>query len=81
LPGFAAVSWYALMAPARTPQPIIRKLADEVARIVRMPDVTATLTALGAQPVGNTPKELEGIIAEDTARWSKVIKEAGIQQQ
>jgi tripartite-type tricarboxylate transporter receptor subunit TctC len=81
LPGFSAVSWYALMAPARTPQPIIRKLADEVARIVRMPDVAATLAGLGAQPVGNTPKELEAIIAEDTARWAKVIKEAGIQQQ
>ncbi len=81
LPGFAAVSWYALMAPAKTPQPIIQKLADEVARIVRMPDVAATLAALGAEPVGNTPQELEGIIAEDTARWAKVIKEAGIQQQ
>jgi tripartite-type tricarboxylate transporter receptor subunit TctC len=81
LPGFAAVSWYALMAPAKTPQPIIQKLADEVARIVRMPDVAATLAALGAEPVGNTPKELEEIIADDTARWAKVIKEAGIQQQ
>lgn len=81
LPGFAAVSWYALMAPAKTPQPIIAKLADEVARIVRMPDVAASLAALGAEPVGNTPKELEEIIADDTARWAKVIKEAGIQQQ
>jgi tripartite-type tricarboxylate transporter receptor subunit TctC len=81
LPGFAAVSWYALMAPAKTPQPIIQKLADEVARIVRLPDVAATLAALGAEPVGNTPKELEEIIADDTARWAKVIKEAGIPQQ
>jgi tripartite-type tricarboxylate transporter receptor subunit TctC len=81
LPGFAAVSWYALMAPASTPQPIIRKLAGEVARIVKMPDVSATLTALGAEPVGSTPEELARTIAEDTARWAKVIKEAGIQQQ
>ncbi len=81
LPGFAAVSWYALMAPANTPQPIIQKLSGEVARIVKMPDVTATLTALGAEPVGNTPEELAQIIAEDTARWAKVIKEAGIELQ
>jgi tripartite-type tricarboxylate transporter receptor subunit TctC len=81
LPGFAAVSWYALMAPASTPQPIIQKLSSEVARIVKMPDVTATLTALGAEPVGNTPEELAQIIAEDTARWAKVIKEAGIELQ
>jgi tripartite-type tricarboxylate transporter receptor subunit TctC len=81
LPGFAAISWYALMAPANTPQPIIQKLSGEVARIVKMPDVTATLTALGAEPVGNTPEELAQIIAEDTARWAKVIKEAGIELQ
>jgi tripartite-type tricarboxylate transporter receptor subunit TctC len=81
LPGFAAVSWYALMAPANTPQPIIQKLSSEVARIVKLPDVAATLTALGAEPVGNTPEELAQIIAEDTARWAKVIKEAGIELQ
>jgi tripartite-type tricarboxylate transporter receptor subunit TctC len=81
LPGFAAVSWYALMAPANTPQPIIQKLSSEVARIVKLPEVTATLTALGAEPVGNTPEELAQIIAEDTARWAKVIKEAGIELQ
>jgi tripartite-type tricarboxylate transporter receptor subunit TctC len=81
LPGFAAVSWYALMAPANTPQPIIQKLSSEVARIVKMRDVTATLTALGAEPVGNTPEELAQTIAADTARWAKVIKDAGIAQQ
>jgi tripartite-type tricarboxylate transporter receptor subunit TctC len=81
LPGFSAVSWYALMAPAHTPQPIIAKLASEVALIVKMPDVASTLKGAGAEPVGNTPQELAKIIAEDTARWAKVIKDAGIPLQ
>ena len=81
LPGFVAISWYALMAPARTPPRIIDKLSNEVAAIVRLPSVRATFTTLGAQPTGSTPEELKQIIADDTARWAKVIKEAGIPQQ
>jgi tripartite-type tricarboxylate transporter receptor subunit TctC len=81
LPGFVAVSWYALMAPAKTPKPIIDKLAGEIGKIVTLPDVTKTFAALGAQPVGGTPEDLQRTIAEDTARWAKVIKEAGIPLQ
>jgi tripartite-type tricarboxylate transporter receptor subunit TctC len=81
LPGFVAVSWYALMAPANTPRPIIDKLSREIAGIVQLPGVTATFAALGAQPVGGTPEELQTTIVEDTARWAKVIKEAGIPLQ
>jgi tripartite-type tricarboxylate transporter receptor subunit TctC len=81
LPGFEAVSWYALMAPARTPPDIVHKIADEVGRIVKMPDVIAALAAQGAQPVGTGPEELGRIIEADTARWAKVIKDAGIPLQ
>jgi tripartite-type tricarboxylate transporter receptor subunit TctC len=78
LPGFEAVSWYALMAPARTPEPVVSKLHQEVARILHMPEVKAALAAQGAQPVGNTPAELAGVIAQDTARWGKIIRAANI---
>ena len=81
LPGFEALSWYALMAPAKTPPGIIHKLSDEVSRIVKLPDVTKALAAQGAQPVGSSPAELARIIESDTARWAKVIKESGIPQQ
>jgi tripartite-type tricarboxylate transporter receptor subunit TctC len=77
--GLEAVSWYGLMAPARTPEPIVRKLYEEVSRVIQLPDVKAGLMAQGAQPVGSTPAELAAVIAEDTARWSKVIREANIQ--
>jgi tripartite-type tricarboxylate transporter receptor subunit TctC len=79
LPGFEAVSWYALMAPARTPDAIIRKLQAEVARILELPNVRSALEAQGAQAVGSTPEELAHIITEDTARWAKVIRDANIE--
>jgi tripartite-type tricarboxylate transporter receptor subunit TctC len=81
LPGFEAVSWYALMAPARTPDAIIRKLHAEVARILELPNVRSALEAQGAQAVGNTPEELARIIREDTARWAKVIRDANIESR
>jgi tripartite-type tricarboxylate transporter receptor subunit TctC len=78
LPEFEAVSWYALMAPAGTPEPIVRKLNQEVARIVHLPDIRTALGGQGAKPVGNTPAELAAIIADDTARWGRIIREANI---
>jgi tripartite-type tricarboxylate transporter receptor subunit TctC len=81
LPGFEALSWYALMAPAHTPPAIIAKLSAEVSRIVKLPDVADALAAQGAQAVGGTPQELANIIAADMARWANVIKDAGIPQQ
>ncbi len=81
IPGFEAVSWYALMAPVRTPEPVVRQLHDGVVRALSLPDVRAALQAQGAKPVGNSPAELAAVIAADTARWAKVIKEANIQVQ
>jgi tripartite-type tricarboxylate transporter receptor subunit TctC len=81
IPGFEAVSWYALMAPSQTPDPIIRKLHEGVVRALNLPDVRAALEAQGAKPVGGTPAELAAVITADTARWAKVIKDANIQVQ
>jgi tripartite-type tricarboxylate transporter receptor subunit TctC len=81
MPGFEAVSWYALMAPARTPDPIIQKLHAGVVRALNLPDVKATLATQGAIPVGNAPAELAAVMAADAARWAKVIKDANIEVQ
>jgi tripartite-type tricarboxylate transporter receptor subunit TctC len=81
MPGFEAVSWYALMAPAQTPDPVIRKLHEGVVRALNVPEVKAALEAQGAKPVGGTPAELAAVITADTARWAKVIKDANIQVQ
>src|SRR5262245_7296159 len=78
MPGFEAVSWYALMAPAGTPGSIIAKLRDGVVQAINAPAVKAALEAQGATPVGGTPAELAAVIAADTARWAKVIQDANI---
>jgi tripartite-type tricarboxylate transporter receptor subunit TctC len=78
MPGFEAVSWYALMAPAGTPDPIVAKLRDGVVQAINAPGAKAALGAQGARPVGNTPAELSAVIAADTARWAKVIRDADI---
>jgi tripartite-type tricarboxylate transporter receptor subunit TctC len=76
---FTAVSWYALMAVAHTPKAIIDKLNGAVAEVLKSPEVVAAMSAQGAQPIGGSPAELAAVIAADTQRWSKLIKEAGIQ--
>ena len=78
MPGFEAVSWYALMAPAGTPDAIVAKLRAGVLRAINAPEAKAALAAQGARPVGNTPAELTAVIAADTARWAKVIRDADI---
>jgi tripartite-type tricarboxylate transporter receptor subunit TctC len=81
MPGFDAVSWYALMAPARTPDAVIGKLHAGVVRALNLPDVKAALAAQGATAVGNASAELASIIAADSVRWAKVIKDANIEVQ
>src|SRR5215813_7292051 len=78
VPGFEAVSWYALMAPAGTPQAIVAKLHDGAVEAINAPDAKAGLEAQGAMPVGSTPAELATVIATETARWAKVIRDANI---
>jgi tripartite-type tricarboxylate transporter receptor subunit TctC len=78
MPGFEAVSWYALMAPAGTPDAVITKLRDSVVQAINAPAAKAALQTLGAQPVGSSPAELAALIAIDTQRWGKVIRDANI---
>jgi tripartite-type tricarboxylate transporter receptor subunit TctC len=79
LAGFEAVSWYALMAPAGTSPAIVNQLNAAIADALKASDVAAAMAAQGAQPIGNSPAELAQVIATDTARWAKLIQDAGIQ--
>jgi len=77
VPGYVAESWFVLMAPAATPQAIVDKLSAEVDRIVRRPEVVDRFKALGAEPVGGTPKSLGDFIAAETVKWRDVVKASG----
>ena len=76
--GYEATAWFALMAPAGTPKPILDKLHAETVKTLAMTDVRAKLEGLGLQLVGNTPAEMTEIIKTETPAWGKVIKDAGI---
>lgn len=79
LPDFEGVSWYGLMAPARTPPAIVARIHGDVVRVLAMPDVAAALATQGATPIGNTPAEFASVIARDTERWGKVVRDAKIE--
>jgi tripartite-type tricarboxylate transporter receptor subunit TctC len=78
VPGFEAVSWFGLVAPAKTPPAIVAKLATETQRIMKLTDVRERITGLGAQPVGGTPEEFRAFIRSEIAKWQKVIRDAGV---
>lgn len=77
LPGFEAVSWFAMFAPANTPKPIIDKLQGEVSRIIKAPEITKRLLELGLDPVGGTPAELAKYQKSEITKWAKVVKDSG----
>jgi tripartite-type tricarboxylate transporter receptor subunit TctC len=78
LPGFEAISWFGLMAPAGTPAPIIGKVYQQAARIALDPEMKAKLAQLGLGVTTDAPDAFAAIIKGDIAKWAKVIKEANI---
>jgi tripartite-type tricarboxylate transporter receptor subunit TctC len=77
-PGFEAVSWFALLAPAGTPAPILGKVHRESVRTLEQPGMRARFGQLGLDAVGNSPEQLAAIIKTDIDKWAKVIRDAGI---
>ncbi|HEY2246139.1 MAG TPA: tripartite tricarboxylate transporter substrate binding protein [Bradyrhizobium sp.] len=77
-PGFEAVPWFGLLAPAGTPKDIIDKLYGETAKALATPEIRKKFDELGLEPVGNTPAEFAAVIKKETPEWAKVIKDAGI---
>jgi tripartite-type tricarboxylate transporter receptor subunit TctC len=78
LPGYEAVSWYALMAPAGTPHGIIHKIQVDVAMALRLPEVRERLAGMGAEPSGESPPELAERIKAESERWGEVVRKANI---
>ncbi|MGZ8262588.1 MAG: Bug family tripartite tricarboxylate transporter substrate binding protein [Burkholderiales bacterium] len=76
-PGFVTGSWQGILAPARTPPDRVEKMNAEVARILKLPDVIAFLNSQGTTPMGSSPKDTGKWLAEERARWLKVVKDSG----
>ena len=78
IPGYEAVSWYALMAPAGTPREVIAKIQSDTAKSLQLPDVRERLAAMGAEPSGESPAELAKRIKAEYDRWGEVVRKANI---
>ena len=77
-PGFEAVPWFGLMAPAGTPGAIVERLHRDTVRILALPDVRRKLNDLGLDVIAGSPAELAAVIEREIPQWAKVIKQAGI---
>lgn len=76
--GFTGSTWAGMLAPAATPKDIIRRMSEEVGRIIRSDETRARLDAMGTFAAGGTPEEFDAFIAAETAKWAKVIRDAGV---
>lgn len=81
LPGFELLAWYALYAPAGTPQPVIDRLGAETRAAVADPALRERLVALGLEPTASTPQELAAFGRSELDRWARLIRAAGIQPE
>jgi tripartite-type tricarboxylate transporter receptor subunit TctC len=78
LPGFRSVTWFAVVAPPKTPPEILAKLSTAIVEAVKLPDVAKRIQGLSITPIGSTPAETAAFISEERERWHKVIVAAGI---
>lgn len=78
VPGYAAAGWFAVVAPAKTPDALLQKLNFEINRILQSPEVRANLAADGAEPAGGSPAELAASMREGVEKWGRIVKALGL---
>lgn len=78
VPGYESTLWYSLLVPAGTPQPVIKRLHGETAKLLATPEMQKQMLALGGEPVSSTPQELDKKIRAEIANWIKLVRDANI---
>jgi tripartite-type tricarboxylate transporter receptor subunit TctC len=81
VPGYEASSWFAFLAPAGTPKSIITRLNTEALNTLQTPEVRDSLIRQGMDPAGSTPGEVDAFLRAEIAKWTRVVKEAGIRAE
>ena len=81
LPGYEAVQWTAMMAPAATPTDILTRLQKEIVAILRVNEIREKLAVDGAEIVASSPEEFAVFLRNETVKWAAVVKAAGIPQE
>jgi tripartite-type tricarboxylate transporter receptor subunit TctC len=78
VPGFSALSWWGVIAPAHTPAPILKSMNEELNKALKDPKVAQSLTDQGIEIIGGPPEELDRFVRTEMAKWAAVVKENGI---
>ena len=78
VPGFEVLNWYGVVAPVGTPQETIRRLQQEIAKVMASPDIRDKMVAIGTEPVGSTPEDFGQYIKSENAKWGRIIREGNI---
>jgi tripartite-type tricarboxylate transporter receptor subunit TctC len=81
LKGFELLAWYAMYAPAGTPQPVVDRLHQSIVNAMAKPEVSSKFTALGLEPMTSTPKQLADFNLSELEKWGRVIKKTGATPQ
>ena len=81
LPGYELIAWFALVAPADTPAPVVTRLHDVTVKSLAKPEVKARFDSLGTDVAPMNPQELGGFIRSEIEKWAKMAKTAGIQPE
>ena len=78
VPGFDTYEWYGVFAPGKLPKDVLAKLSREIARIIKLPDMSEKLSGQGAIPVGNTSDEFAAFVKREMNTWGKVAQQVGL---
>lgn len=77
--GYEHTLWNGMFAPVKTPAAIVAKVSEDLARVLRLPEVHERFAALGIEPMGNSPAQFERFFRAEVEKWAKVVKATGIQ--
>jgi tripartite-type tricarboxylate transporter receptor subunit TctC len=75
--GFDVTTWYGLLFPAGTPEPIVKRMNEEVNRVLKLGDVREKLAAEGGDALGGTPEQFAALLKADLARWGQIVRQSG----
>ena len=81
IPGYESETYFGIFVPAGTPKPVIARLSHELSTVMQRPDLKEQLARQGAEPAGSDPEQLLALVRSHTAKWEKVIRDAGVKLQ